>query len=194
MPARPTRPTWVISKRRVACPAEATSGWLSRAVSWLLRECLDAGLQRGGELPAVAGGERGEHLFLDCVGRAVAGTQHRMAGLGQVRLQDARVSGVRVTGHPSLLLEFAQYLVHGLGRDERPARKAGIGQPWLLVEGGENGVLRERGAMLAQRVGHPRVQRGLGSLELVPGAVRGAGWRNGGGQAFLSFAVSGDLI
>ncbi len=60
-----------------------------------------------------------------------------------------------MTGHPSLLLEFAQYLVHGLGRDERPARQAGVGQPWLLVQGGEQCVLRERGAMLAECVCHP---------------------------------------
>ena len=58
--------------------------------------------------------------------------------------------GVRVAGHPSLLLEFLLYLVHGLRRDERPARQAGVGQPWLLVQGGEHGVLRERGAVLAE--------------------------------------------
>jgi hypothetical protein len=43
------------------------------------------------------------------------------------------VDGMRAPGHPLLVLEFAQKLVHGLRGDECPARQVGVGQPRLFI-------------------------------------------------------------
>jgi len=44
----------------------------------------------------------------------MAGAKGRVLLLGEICLQDAAVDGMRAPGHPSLVLEFAQELVHGL--------------------------------------------------------------------------------
>jgi hypothetical protein len=63
----------------------------------------------------------------------MAGAKGRVPLLGEVCLQDAAVDGMRAPGHPSLVLEFAQELVHGLRGDECAACQVGVGQPWLFI-------------------------------------------------------------
>ena len=80
----------------------------------------------------MCGTEPGQHPLFDVVDSLVAGAEGRVPLLGEVCLQDAAVDGMRAPGYPSLVLEFAQELVHGLRGDECPACQVGVGQPWPL--------------------------------------------------------------
>jgi hypothetical protein len=65
-------------------------------------------------LLAACGTELGQHLLFDGVDRLMAGAKGRVPLLGEICLQNAAVDGMRAPGHPSLVLEFPQELVHGL--------------------------------------------------------------------------------
>jgi len=124
---------------------------------------------------AVSSAEPGEHLLLDGAGRLLAGAEHSAAVPGKARWRDAAVARMRTADHPDLILQFAQYLVHALRGDERPARQVGVGQPGPLIQEGEHAVMGDGGAVLAQGRCDCGMRRGLdlSGICFTPSAISG---------------------
>jgi hypothetical protein len=82
---------------------------------------------------------------------------------------------MRTADHPDLVLQFAQYLVHALRGNERPARQVGVGQPRPLIQEGERAVMGDGGAVFAQGRGQCGMRCGLDlpDINFTPSAISG---------------------